>query len=146
MRHANLFVIVLVVGVSLGAQAAQDPPKQDVIKTDRGDLTIHFLGHGTLMFEHAGKLVHVDPWSRVADYTKMPPADLILITHEHGDHLDLKALQALRQDKTQVVLAPVCAERVKGGIVMKNGERKTVQDIQIEAVPAYNIVHKRSNY
>ena len=145
MRQVKLLLIVLVVCTSFTAEAAQKIPQQDVIETDKGELVIHFLGHGTLMFGHAGKVVHVDPWSRVADYAKMPPADLILITHEHGDHLDTKALQTLRQDKTEVVLTHVCTKEVKGGIVMKNGDAKTIHGIKIEAVPAYNIVNTRSS-
>jgi L-ascorbate metabolism protein UlaG (beta-lactamase superfamily) len=41
-------------------------------------------------------------------------------------------------------LTKICAEKVSGGIVMKNGDVKTVAGLKIEAVPAYNIVHKRS--
>jgi L-ascorbate metabolism protein UlaG (beta-lactamase superfamily) len=148
MKHMKAFLVALLVCSSIGLSTGQTEQKkhqQDVVKTDKGDLIIHFLGHGTLMFTHAGKVVHVDPWSRLTDYAKMPPADLILLTHEHGDHLDTKALQLLRREKTDIVLTRTCAERVKGGIIMKNGDRKTIQGIKIEAIPAYNIVHKRSN-
>ena len=85
----------------------------------------------------------MDPVSREADYSKMPKADLILITHEHGDHFDPKALSLLRKEQTKLVLTKLCAEKVTGGMVMKNGDVLTVQGLKIEAVPAYNIVHKR---
>ena len=116
----------------------------DIIKTSAGDLKIHFIGHGTLMFDFNGKIIHVDPVSREADYTDMPKADIILITHEHGDHLDEGAIDIIRQDNTKLVLTEACAERVDGGIVMQNGDVKTVGGLKIEAVPAYNIVHQRS--
>jgi len=119
--------------------------QEDVIKTKTGDLKITFIGHGTLMFAYGGKVVHVDPWSRLADYSKMPKADLILVTHEHGDHLDTKAIGILRREQTKVVLAKACAEKVQGGTIMKNGDVQTVQGLNIEAVPAYNIAHKRSS-
>ncbi|MBI4644639.1 MAG: MBL fold metallo-hydrolase, partial [Deltaproteobacteria bacterium] len=76
---------------------AQGKFEKDVIKTKAGDLEITFIGHGTLMFTFGGKVVHVDPVGQYADYSKLPKADLILITHEHGDHLDLKVVAALRQ-------------------------------------------------
>ncbi len=118
--------------------------KQDTIKTSAGDLIITFIGHGTLMFSFNDKIIHVDPVSREADYKDMPKADLILITHEHSDHLDPKVIKMLRKDKTDVVLTEVCAQRVDGGIVMRNGDVKTILGLTIEAVPAYNIVHLRS--
>lgn len=115
----------------------------DVIKTSAGDLKITFVGHGTLMFNFGGKVIHVDPFSALADYNLLPQADLILLTHEHKDHLDLKALNTVRTEKTVVVLTETCAKQVQGGIVMMNGDVKTVEGLKIEAVPAYNIVHKR---
>jgi L-ascorbate metabolism protein UlaG (beta-lactamase superfamily) len=65
------------------------------------------------------------------------------LTHEHRDHLDLKALNAVRTEKTMVVMTETCAKQVQGGVVMLNGDVKTVEGLKIEAVPAYNIVHKR---
>jgi L-ascorbate metabolism protein UlaG (beta-lactamase superfamily) len=118
--------------------------EEDVIKTKTGDLKITFIGHGTLMFTYRGKVVHVDPWTRLADYSKMSKATLILVTHEHRDHLDTRAVSTLREEKTKLVLTKSCVEKVAGGIVMKNGDVRTVQGLKIEAVPAYNIVHKRS--
>ena len=97
------------------------------------------------MFTFGEKIIHVDPVSREADYSKMPPADLILVTHEHGDHLDAKVIEILRKRKTKLVLTKICAERVDGGIVMQNGDVRTINGLKIEAVPAYNIVHKRSS-
>ena len=118
--------------------------EEDVIGTSEGDLKIAFIGHGTLMFTFKGKVIHVDPVSREADYSRMPRADLILVTHEHGDHLDTRVIKILRKQQTKLVLTKTCAERVAGGIVMENGDVRTVGGLKIEAVPAYNIVHKRS--
>ena len=126
-------------------QAGMEPKfEQDIIKTGAGDLKITFIGHGTLMFDFNGKIIHVDPVGREADYAGMPKADIILLTHEHGDHLDTKVIKILQKDGIDLVLTQACAERVDGGITMKNGDVKTVQGLRIEAVPAYNIVHMRS--
>ena len=126
------------------AAGAQEGFEQDTIKTTAGDLKITFIGHGTLMFNFANKTIHIDPVGRYADYTKLPKADLILVTHEHSDHLDAEVIEILRTVNTELVLTEICSEQVKGGIVMKNGDVKTVQGLKIEAVPAYNIVHMRS--
>jgi L-ascorbate metabolism protein UlaG (beta-lactamase superfamily) len=124
--------------------AAQEAFETDTIKTSAGDLKITFIGHGTLMFTFGGKIIHIDPVSQEADYTKLPKADLVLLTHHHGDHLDVKALEILRTEKTVLVMTEICAQQVKAGRVMKNGDVKTVGGLKIEAVPAYNIVHTRS--
>ena len=119
--------------------------EQDIIETSGGDLKITFFGHATLMFDHAGKVIHVDPWSKFADYSKLPDADLILVTHEHGDHLDPEAIEDVRKKDTRIVLTKPCTEEVAGDIVMKNGDTRTVLGLKIEAIAAYNIVHKRSS-
>jgi len=156
MRNGRMFfgrcaiVELAALVLALVASAMAQPPAEkefevDTVATDAGELKITCIGHGTLMFTYQDKVVHVDPVSREADYTKLPKADLVLITHEHGDHLDPKALDLVRQDATKVVVTKVCAERMSDGIVMKNGDVKTVAGLKIEAVPAYNIVHKRGN-
>ncbi|HEX42880.1 MAG TPA: MBL fold metallo-hydrolase [Phycisphaerales bacterium] len=136
--------LLLCVGV-VRAVETPEPPQVDIIKTETGDIKLTFIGHGTLMLEYSGKVIHIDPYGRLADYTKLPKADLILLTHEHGDHLDPKALATVRTDKTTVILTQLCAEKITGGIIMKNGDTKTLDGLKIEAVPAYNIVHKRDN-
>ena len=123
----------------------QEQFETDVIETSAGDLEIMFLGHGTLMLTFGGKVIHIDPFGRVADYSKLPKADLILITHEHGDHLDLGAVASVRTETTKVVLTEICTKQVEGGIVMRNGETREVEGVTIEAVPAYNVIHKREN-
>lgn len=123
----------------------QNQYETDVIPTSAGDLKLTFLGHGTLMLNFNTKMIHVDPFSRVADYSKLPKADLILITHEHRDHLDLDALAFVRTEETEVILTETCAQQVEGGIAMRNGDVHTAMGVTIEAVPAYNIVHKREN-
>jgi len=132
--------LVLFVTFSAAAQAFE----KDIIETSRGPLEITFIGHGSLIFTHEGKIIHVDPYSALADYSILPKADLVLLTHDHRDHLDMKALGAVRTPTTELVLTELCAKQVQGGIVMKNGDRKTVQGMEIEAVPAYNVVHMRS--
>ena len=113
--------------------------QMDVFDTNEGDLKITFYGHASLMFVFAGKSIYIDPVMQQADYTKQPKADLILVTHDHGDHLDVKAIDALKKDGTQVILTKACASKFSGGIVMNNGDTKTIDGLKIEAVPAYNL-------
>jgi len=135
---------VLCLGLAMaGYSFAQGSFASDVIKTSAGDLKITFIGHGTLMFEFDGKIIHVDPFGRLADYATLPKADLILITHAHLDHLDSAALDKVRVTKTVVIMSSACAGKVQGGILMKNGDSTTEAGIAVEAVPAYNVESKR---
>jgi len=143
MKKIFLFAAMVIFAFVMNA-AAQEPFETDIIKTSAGDLKITFIGHGTLLFTFGGKIIHVDPVSQEADYTKLPKADIVLITHHHGDHFDLKALEILRTEKTVWVMTETCAKQAKGGLVMKNGDVKVIGGLKIEAVPAYNIVHMRS--
>ncbi|MFC2108358.1 MBL fold metallo-hydrolase [Candidatus Bipolaricaulota bacterium] len=117
----------------------------DVIQTSAGDLEITFLGHGSLMFTFGEKVIHIDPFSRVADYSILPKADLILITHEHRDHLDSEALASILTGNTDIVLTELCDQQIEGGIVMRNGDMSVVGGLPIEAVPAYNLFHARES-
>ena len=137
-----LLAVLLEIGMTTAANA-QAPFAEDTIPTAAGPLTIGFVGHGTLMFRFAGKVIHVDPVGREADYTKMPKADLILVTHEHGDHLDPKAIAAIGTGDTRIVVSRSCAGRIAGAIVMANGESRAEAGIPIEAVAAYNVEHRR---
>ncbi len=85
----------------------------------------------------------MDPVGSEGDYAILPKADLILVTHEHGDHLDPETIRGLLKAGTQVVVSPSCAGKLKDAVVMMNGERRSFQGFEVEAVPAYNIVHKR---
>ncbi|MBN2244528.1 MAG: MBL fold metallo-hydrolase [Candidatus Aminicenantes bacterium] len=128
---------------SMAAATVIDEYEMDTFQTSAGELKIFFLGHGTLYFEFGDMVIHVDPVSRYADYKEMPDADLILITHEHGDHLDKTAIENITKENTAIILTEKCRETVGAGLIMKNGDTQTVKGIKIEAVPAYNIVHMR---
>jgi L-ascorbate metabolism protein UlaG (beta-lactamase superfamily) len=124
----------------------QEKFEKDIIKTNNGDLIITFIGHGTLMFEYNGLTIHIDPVTGEADYEKMPDADMILVTHEHGDHLDPAAIKNILKADCPVIMTQSCLGDLgdfKAAVVMKNGDIKTIKSITVEAVPAYNIQHKR---
>ncbi|MBN2199812.1 MAG: MBL fold metallo-hydrolase [Candidatus Aminicenantes bacterium] len=142
--NAKSFALASAVLFAAFAAAAHGQLDKDVVTTSEGDLHIGFLGHGSLMFTFNDIVVYVDPLSGMADYAAHQ-ADLVLITHEHGDHLDPKAIALLRKDGTVVIAPEKCASAVGACVVMRNGDTQTAAGLKIEAVPAYNIVHLRGN-
>jgi L-ascorbate metabolism protein UlaG (beta-lactamase superfamily) len=145
----EVIVIKLILAVSFlafglaGLSAAKAAFEKDIIPTAQGDLEITFLGHGSLIMTYGGKTIHVDPYSEVADYGALPKADLALITHDHYDHLDPEACRVILTPATTIVSSKACVPKLPGAIVLANGESRTVLGLPIEAVPAYNIAHKR---
>ena len=148
MRYCvkKVFVVLIVLFSVISISFPQGILKSDTINTSGGKLIITFVGHGTLMFEFKKIAIHIDPWTQLTNYTKLPKADIILITHHHFDHLDTSAIKLISKKSTQVVSTPTVCEILKKCIVMKNGDRKTMMGIEIEAVPAYNTTEGRDKF
>jgi len=119
--------------------------EKDVLPTKGGKLEVTFIGHGSLLFQFGGKTIYIDPFSKAGDYKALPKADMIFITHGHADHLDVEAIAAVRTDKTQIVVPPSGLKAIPDGVVMGNGDKKELAGIPVEAVAAYNLVHKRDD-
>jgi L-ascorbate metabolism protein UlaG (beta-lactamase superfamily) len=129
--------------MAAGGLAGQAGFPSDTFPAKDGDVTFTFIGHGTLMITWGSLVIHVDPVGEYADYAKLPKADLVLVTHEHADHMDAKAIATVRKPGTEVVISAKCSPTVKG-TVMANGDRLTFKGIAVEAVPAYNIRNGRA--
>ena len=107
------------------------------------EIVITALGHASVQIEQGGKVIIVDPAANQADLSKAKPADLILVTDIHPDHLDPAAIAMLRKPGAPVVIPPEALAKVPDGIVMRNREMLTGDlapaGIPVIAVPAYNI-------
>jgi L-ascorbate metabolism protein UlaG (beta-lactamase superfamily) len=135
----SVVLTVFLTVLALLAGFAQKKYEEDEFQTSNGLLKITFIGHGTFMLNCAGTVIHVDPVSMYADYTALPKADVILVTHEHGDHLDARAIQAVRTSRTVILVNQASEKSLRDAKVMKNGDVKTVAGVTIEAMPAYNL-------
>ncbi len=123
---------------------SQKYPAFDTLHTSAGDVEMHFIGHGSLMFSVNNYIIHIDPVSSSGSYENKPKADLILVTHEHYDHLDPDLIAGLRKDETIMFSTEKVASQVKWARVMKAGDKSSAGAITIEAVPAYNIINMRA--
>ncbi len=112
---------------------------------------IQALVHASMRIQYEDTEIEIDPVSKLGektiDYTSLPKADYIFITHEHYDHLDTAAIKLLTGDKTQLVTNQTCADILGYGTVMANGDvLQLADDITVEAVPAYNTSEGRQNF
>ena len=110
----------------------------DRIPAEGGDIFITPIIHSSVQIEHAGRVIHIDPWS-VGDLSQAKPADLILVTDDPEHHLDPDAIAQLRKPGASVVLTEAAHARFSNGIVLSNGESGLFSGIQVEAVGAYDM-------
>ena len=122
--------------------------EKDTFKTKSNkDVIITFIKHGSLLLTYDGLHIQVDPVTMFADYSTFPKADFILITHEHGDHLDSVAIKQLTKNNTRIIINQSSRDIISKGDVMKNGDSLQLTDnIRIEAVPAYNTTEGREKF
>lgn len=117
---------------------------QDVLKTDMGDVKIHPVTHATLVLEWNNKAIYVDPNGGAEQFTGLPAPDLIIITDIHGDHFNKETLEKLNLQNAEFIVPAAVKEMMEGMEVKKvhtlaNGEQTTWNNIQVEAVPMYNL-------
>lgn len=111
----------------------------------RGDIIFALFGHATIGLEWDGKHVYIDPCCSEADFTTLPKADAILITHHHDDHFDPKAVEMLRKSDTIIIANGVVGAELEGAEILGEGGRTFVNSwLAVEAVPAYNV--ERTQY
>jgi L-ascorbate metabolism protein UlaG (beta-lactamase superfamily) len=125
---------------------AENPFGHDTIATSKGELVMTFIGHASLMFEFNNLVIQVDPVAEEGDYSLLPKADIVLVTHHHSDHFDAEVLQRIMKKDTKVFLTQKSpwSSTTGSSVVMKNGDVQQASGITIEAVPAYNMKHMRS--
>jgi len=119
-------------------------------------VTIHFIQHASLYFTFEGMTIYVDPVNyEGVDYKKLPKADVILITHDHYDHLDINAVADISTPNTKIFCNNTVQQALGKGFVLENGDEipfrltmfGTVNvEIIIEAVPSYNTTEGRDIY
>ena len=80
----------------------------------------------------------MDP-AKPADVSGLPPADLILLTDIHGDHLDTNLIEKVSKPGTQIIAPPAVVKTVTTAMPLSNGETKEWEGWKIEAVPMYNM-------
>ena len=150
----KIFITSLLAIVGLTTACGKQPKdtyEVDVFKTKNGkEVKFHALMHSSIRIEYDGKEIQIDPCAklrdRTVDYTMMPKADYLFVTHEHMDHYDSTTIALLSKQQTQLVMNKRCADMYGSGTVMVNGQSKMFNDIKVEAVPAYNTTEGRQQY
>ena len=125
--------------------------ENDTFATPAGDVVIHPVDHASFVAETPLGVIYNDPVGDPANYADFPPPDLILITHEHGDHYNVDTLTALVGENTQILTNPAVYEMLPEALKAKanpvaNGEAALFKDLAVEAIPAYNLTEGREKF
>ena len=124
----------------------------DVFKTRSGKtVKLYALMHASIRIVFDGKEIEIDPvrqlGDRITDYSAVPKADFLFVTHEHRDHFDKEALAQLSGEQTQLVTNGRCAEMLGYGKKMSNGDTLRLDEVlKVEAVPAYNTTEDHKQF
>jgi L-ascorbate metabolism protein UlaG (beta-lactamase superfamily) len=133
MRRLVLGVLGFVVGISAAAMAA------DTIPATGGNIVLTPMTHAHVQIEYGGKVIQIDPTS-MSNLASAKPADLVIVTDVHGDHMDPAALDKVKKATTVFVAPKVLEGKFPGKTeIVANGETKTVEGVSIQAVPMYNL-------
>jgi L-ascorbate metabolism protein UlaG (beta-lactamase superfamily) len=140
MKRIIFLVVLSMVFIFVQAQR----PAPDKIETSSGPLTIQPVNHGSLVLTWNNKTIYIDPYPNAKAFDGIAPADLILITDIHGDHLNAETLNAIETSKAKLIVPQAVAdqlpEKLKGkGTVLANGKKITESGIAISAIPMYNL-------
>lgn len=105
-----------------------------------GEVEIAWLGHAAFMIAHRGNIYYLDPFN----IQPKEKADVILVTHEHFDHLSLEDIKKVIKPDTYLVAPENCREKLrllKAGVIklVKPGDSLEVRGARVEVVPAYNV-------
>ena len=125
----------LLTALILFTAAYAAPPEE--FPTPAGPLKLTPIQHASLMIQAGGKVLYIDPAQ--GKYEGLPPADYILITDIHGDHMAPAVVDKLKKPGTVILAPKAVADKMPGCTVISNGETRTIGDFKMEAIPMYNL-------
>ncbi|MGH2647469.1 MAG: MBL fold metallo-hydrolase [Ginsengibacter sp.] len=136
-------LITALLGLMITVAQAQ-LPKADIISTPKDNVTIQPVFHASLVLEFNNVAIYADPVHGADTYKNMKKPDLILITHIHGDHFDMKTLNGLDLSHATFVVPQSVADKMpaewKNKItVLQNGDNTVLHGIPITAIAMYNM-------
>lgn len=121
--------------------------KDKIVARDGSVIVFTLYAHASVGIEWEGFHIYIDPVGEKygIDFSKEPKADLILVTHQHSDHLDIPVLEEISKPDTKLYVSKECLKLVSAN-VLKPFESKVIKGIEVYSVPAYNITSSHIQY
>ena len=152
MKYLALFCALVAAGsVAACAPKTENDPNVESFKAKGGKVEINCINHGSLAVSYKDYLIQIDPvknhGGKELDYESFPKADLILVTHEHGDHYNKETIELISKEDTRIITNGTVHGLLGYGETMDNGETTEAgKGIKIDATPAYNTTEGRTQF
>lgn len=135
--------ISVLTGLVFFTKALFAQPTAEVISTKDGDIGIYPVQHATMVIEFKEQVVYVDPYGGKQGFEQMRDPTLILITDIHGDHMNLNTLRELDAQNIPIIAPKAVVDLLTPEFArlspLANAETTKVKDINIKAIPMYNL-------
>lgn len=123
----------------------------NTFQTEGGQIVIHPVSHASFVMEAPEGVIYNDPVGGAGLYADFPAPDLVLVTHEHGDHYDADTLAGIVGEETKLLVNPRVGEMLSDELKAKatiigNGDEVEMIGVPIAAIPAYNLTEERLKY
>jgi len=139
----NSTFLSLVFSFMIATATYSQTQQAEIIPTEKGDLTIQPILHATMVWEWNELIIYADPYGGKEAFEGAKPPSLILITDIHGDHMNTETLEALSLFETPIITCQAVADLLPSTFtnvtVLNNGAKTLWNDIEIEAIPMYNL-------
>jgi L-ascorbate metabolism protein UlaG (beta-lactamase superfamily) len=146
-----VLIAAAVILASLNAIADEHAHAPEILASPDGEIAIHPINHATFVMEHAGTTIYVDPVGGADLFAAFDPPDVILITHIHGDHTSAETVAGVSTEQTLILAPSTVADKlgteISGNLtIIANGESLKRPELEVEAIPAYNLSEDRLGF
>lgn len=135
------FLLSVILMICMSCKQASSEKKEALLKFNP-------ISHGTLVIVHDDLVIYVDPVGGTEAFQDQKPADVIVITDVHGDHLNVETLEAINQPGLKIIAPSAVASRLPEQLKpqvteMANNESINLdlkgKSLGINAIPMYNL-------
>lgn len=137
--------------LAFAAPAALAASGADRYPADGGEIVVTPIAQASFVLEAPGMVIYNDPVGGKAAYAGLAVPGLVLVCHEHEDHLDIDTLREVVGPGTTLVVNPASFEKLPAALkarakILRNGETLQLGPVRIEALPAYHMVPAYTGY
>ena len=157
MKKISLLLLIAIFGLTACKQNEKSRQPERVVSTstepelEKNDITedisevkISPIEHATMVLEYKNEVIYIDPVGGKDAFKTCKNPTLLVITDIHGDHLNIETIEAVMNDSIKIIAPKAVTDKLPESLknkvtVMNNGDKATINTINFEAIPMYNL-------